>query len=920
MNISLYPTLNEALYSLKKEKSSGSGGAYGIISSMKIEFYPTIGQALETLKRGEVLYTNSWFVLNPLRIWYGKDTVWHMEGSIEYEQTQYVPRVIEEERLTISDKLRLEAKKKPDSNNLERERGLYVIEKGKKEEIGEDIISLSDYYCFRKEEIEDLIENLISLAEKNKGSFKEPMRKAITLGLRELRDKAKGKDFIISEKMQGQVFGKAKELEILDHLTEHLRNPILMALEEDEQKKEFSETFEEFWETNFLDIVGRIKDVISEKIRYVNEIEKKKHGLYGDKKSYFWSDVVEVVDKEPGLGRGRLIADIWEKDRILGLEFGGIAKLKDLVYEAKKRLEKEGRNYAEEIFPEVLGSINLYLPAMPKPEDAEVAIIPFSIKDKNKRGDKEVEFLTLVRLGIKDKEFDWKQANTKETEDSVSIWTVTQLSMRIMSKKELPKELTKGKGKVLVKPTYSENIKIINAHVSEKRGVETELKSMKKQALLKEVEYISETRGLTKSLVIDVDNANPASIVIKDYDYSEEERSIDERIRIGFFLSKSISPKIEEEKEGMGCLGDEVDKIIKEELEQLAAEIKEYAKGETRKEERAALESASLVARRASEVLKKGNVSHSTCVDDYGKEAYIYNIYPKPVEGYRPIIEDREISALRRCCNPLVVKKYEILFNLFNSKPGNLCFDYNGVKANITVEEMHKIFGDDDKKETTYLRKFTGELLNMFDHYVNRAISENPRPESEYDLGGITVKYLAKISNEEEAKEANNLSLLLSGAIASSMLIPWEEKFPLMKGKKEEEMIRMVGEVYKIILTVLTGGVYKYSEQGRDDFFSKRQVYWSKRMGEKSMINEKKLLKEMIGVVVKMKVTEGIEVFIPGYGKKKRLGQEKAGLKAYYNIELPKYPIHKEETVVFYLETGIGDRVVKVIPNISTGW
>jgi len=890
-----------------------------MIMSMKVEFYPTLGQVLETLKKGEVLYINSWFVLNPLRIWYEKDTVWYKERSIEYERIQYVPRVIEEERLTISDKLRLEAKKKPDSNNLEQERGLYVTEKGKKEEIGEDIISLSEYYCFRKEEIEDLIENLISSAEKNKGVFKEPLRKAMTLGLREIRDKIKGKDFIISEKIPGHVFGRAKELGVLDHLTEHLRNPILMALEEEEQKKEFSEVFEEYWEMNFLDIVERIKNVVSEKIRYVNEIQKKKHGLYGNKKAYFWESVVKVVDKEPGLGRGRLIADIWEKDRILGLEFGGIAKLKDLVYEAKKKLEKEGKNYAEEIFPEALGSINLYLPTMPKPEDAEVAIIPFRIRDKNKRGDKEVEFLTLVRLDLEDKEFDWEQVNTKETKDSVSIRTTTQLSMKIVSEKDLPKELTKGKGKVLVKPEYFEYIKIINAHVSGKRGVETELKSMKKQALLKEVEYISETRGLTKSLVIDIDDTNPTSMVIKDYDYTEEEKSIDETIIIGFFLSKSISPKIEKEKEGTGCLGDEVDKIIKEELEQLAAEIKEYAKGETRKEERSALESASLVARRASEVLEKGNVSHSTCREAYGKEAYSYMIYPKPVGGYRPIIEDREISALRRCCNPLVVKKYEILFNLFNSRPENLCFDYNGVKANITVEEIHKIVGDDDKKETAYLRKFSGELLNMFDHYVNKIISENPRPESEYDLGGKTVKYLTKISDEEEeARETNNLSLLLSGAIASSMLIPWEEKFPLMKGKKEEEMIRMVGEVYKIILTVLTGGVYKYAEQGGDGFFSKRQVYWSKIIGEKSMINEKKLLKEMIGVVIKIKVREGIEVFISGYGGRKRSGPEKAGLKAHYKIELPKYPIH-EETVIFYLETGIGDRVVKIIPNISTG-
>jgi hypothetical protein len=79
---------------------------------MNISFYPTLTEALDSLKKREVLYTNSWFILNPIRIWYEKDTVWYKEGSREYEKIQYVPRVIEEERLTISDKLRLEAKKK----------------------------------------------------------------------------------------------------------------------------------------------------------------------------------------------------------------------------------------------------------------------------------------------------------------------------------------------------------------------------------------------------------------------------------------------------------------------------------------------------------------------------------------------------------------------------------------------------------------------------------------------------------------------------------------------------------------------------------------------------------------------------------------------------------------------------------------
>ncbi len=885
---------------------------------MIIEFYPTLEQALKALRKGEVLYTNSWFILNPIRIRYEKDTVWHKEGSVEYERTQYVPRVVEEERLTISDKLRLEAKKNPDSRGLAQERNLYVIEKGKKEKIEEDITKLYSFYCFRKEEIEELIEDLTSSSEKNKGVFKEPLRRAISLGLEEVKSKIKGKDFILVGIMSSWAYEKTKELGVLRHLAEYLKNPILMALEEDERKKDFSENFEEFWKTNFLDIVERVKDVVSEKIEYVNEIEKKKYGLHGNKESHFWHDVIEVVDKKLGLGKGRLVANVWEKDKILGMETGGISELEDHVYEAKKKLEKAG----EEIFPEVLVSINMYLPIMPKPEDAEVLIIPSGIRDKNKRGDKEIDFLTLVKLKVEDKEFKCNRLLTYETKESLSIRANTQHYMKIVSKKEVPKELTEGKGKILVKPRYSEYIKIINSYASEKRGVETELKSMKKQALLEEVQYIAETEGLTKSIVIDVGSENQPPVLVKDYDEIKEGKSISEKIIVETFLSKSISPKIEkEEKEGAGCLGGEkVDRIIKEELEQLAEEIKGYVKGETKKEEKAALESASLVARRAAEVLGRGNISHSTCGEAYKKEAYRYEIYPKPTEGYKPIVEDKElVQTLRSCCNPLVIKKYQILFSLLNSKESvNLCFESEGVKARIRAEEIDKIIGGEGKKETVYIAKFSGELVNMFSDYVKKIISENPVPEYDHDdiygIVGGGVKQLTKIpDSDEEVIEINNLSLLLSGIITSSILIPWEERFPLIKGKKEEEMNKTVGKLYKVILAMLTGGAYEYVER-KENPWSKTQIFWVRKKGRTSMLNEKELLREMMGVVMKIKVSEGIEVSIPGYGGKKKSGQGKADLKTYYNIELPKW----EKPITFYLETGKEDKVVKMEMYINT--
>jgi hypothetical protein len=888
---------------------------------MKIEFYPTLGQALETLKRGEVLYTNSWFVLNPVRIWYGKDTVWHMEGSIEYEQTQYVPRVIEEERLTISDKLRLEAKKKSKKDDSIQERGLYAVEKGKKEKISEDVKDLYNYYCFRKEEIEEIIEDLISSSEKNSGVFKEPLRRAIALGLGEVKNKIKNKDLILVGNMPSHLFEEAKELRVLDHLMEHLRNPILMALEEEEEKKEFSEAFKEFWEKNFLDIARRVEDVISERIKYVNEIEKRRHGLHGDEEDYFWHEVIEVVDKELGIGKGRITGDVWEKGRILGLEFGGVRKLEDQVYKAKKELEKMGKNYEEEVFPEVLGSISIYLPTMPKPENAEVVIVPYGIRDKNR--DKEIEFLTLVKIRVKDIEFKCGQAHTQETEKHISIQAVPQHYMRIVSREEVPEEIRESKGKILIKPTYSEYIDIINKHVWEKSRVETELKSMKKQALLRSVRYRAETGGLNKSLVIDVEveGVDRPSIVVRNYHQLKESKSVSEEITIEAFLSKSISPNMEEEKkEGAGCLGgDKVDKIIKEELEQLAEEIREYAKEETRKKEKTSFESASIVAKRASEVLGRGNIAHGKCSKAYKSNLYTYKIVPKIVEGYKPIIEDKEIvEPLRRCCNPLITKKYEILFKLFSHKEKEkLCFESGGEKAKVRIGEIEKIIRGEEK-EIVYITKFSEELLKLFFDYLNKVTSENPHSEYKHNMDIGEIEALNRMPNEEEIRETNNLSLLLSGSIAASMLIPWEEKFPLIRGKKEEDMIGIVGKLYKIILIMLTGGAYKYVE--KNEYWSKQKIkiFWLKKIGNKPTINEKELLKEMLGVVIKMRVTEGIEVSIPEYGGKGKFGPEwerSIDLLTYYEMNLLGY---KENPVTFYLETGKEGKALEIKPNIYT--
>ena len=171
----------------------------GIIYSMKIEFHPTLERAVESLKKGEGLYTDSRFLLDPLRVVYNRERKSvYKATSLDYTGSIWVTNG--------GDKILV-------SSHVEKGGKKYVHARLLK---GEETVKLGDtknlYKCLilKTEELEELIEGLTSLLGNNKNVFKKAIEDIVSLGLRKI--KIKNKDFVIIEDLSWQV----KSLEISD--------------------------------------------------------------------------------------------------------------------------------------------------------------------------------------------------------------------------------------------------------------------------------------------------------------------------------------------------------------------------------------------------------------------------------------------------------------------------------------------------------------------------------------------------------------------------------------------------------------------------------------------------------------------------------------------------------------------------------
>jgi hypothetical protein len=348
--------------------------------NMKISIYPNLMDALETLREDEYFYSHSWL---PVRIRYK-----HKKKSNDYEPVSI--------------------------------KGLR------------NVLSRYEHILFRKEVIENLTKGLISAVENNSEVFKEPLKEAITLGLKELN--MEDKKFVC--------VGNVEYYYPKDHVnnTDKLNEPILMSMRKEK------------WRENFLSL-GNLREKLEEELsNRIMKIKGVKPGYnYQGWGQYRWISVLGVVDKELVYEKGRALAKFWEKDGILGIEsllseLGSVSDLKPLLQE---KAEKLGLSYAKENLSKILlGKISLYLSDLTKPEEIEAALVPFNMEDKNEKGDKEVEFLVLVRLKIGDVASFWAPVSINYDDfglvnSSEAIKEGTKRRIRVVDKEGMPVDLSK---------------------------------------------------------------------------------------------------------------------------------------------------------------------------------------------------------------------------------------------------------------------------------------------------------------------------------------------------------------------------------------------------------------------------------------------------------------------------------------------
>jgi len=811
-----------------------------MVPTMKVEFYPTLEKAIQSLKKGEGLYTDSRFLLDPVRVVYKREgksiykatgldhsgAIWDLDGG---------------DKITVSSYVEKSGKK-------------YVhatIIKGK-ELVKLDTENLYNCLIIKPEELEELIEGLTSLVEKNGNVFKKPIKDVIFVGLKGLN--IRNRDFVV---MEGISLYNRKEKEAA---IDFIRKQILKS------KKGITTPHSLYFGDK------------AEK-----ELYKTLGNLTWEAETYYhWTEVLTAVDRMPGKGAGKVVTTLWEDNGVLGIESGGRRDggIYDLIYELREYMEKHGKESLEKSFPRVLGKISLYISERPKREEAELVLVPIEIKEEEKVI--KVDYLALVKLRIKDKKFVWSSVSPKYFEDLVDVEISGKNSIRILRKDEVPREVLeneKGKKNILVKVNLIEGIEIDHIDFDEKRA----LRNKDQLLVIKNMKYTAYIEGSTKKLSIEVGSG---SLIdgIKGCEEIEEGSVIKEKINSEVFLKREIDPKIKKttEKEGTECLGEGTDGLVREELKRILSRLKNLQEKEQKEERKAILKAATFVAERVQEILRKGKEIQgikSKCIP-FGSGKYVYEVYQKyngddntvPAGGLRPIAEEEElINTLKKSLLPEALKRAEKLANLLKSEEGaKACFTSEGQKVNIVFDDLEEL--SKPSKEEIILRDVS---RNVVEGFLRHDYDDKIREKS------------GKILTDKEVKETDKLALELSGSIVSSIVHPWKKFVPI-----ESRLGKIMETIYIEVFKVLTGSAYKQERRKYET------LGWIKS-GE-PIIYGKELLKNTMGTLIEVKMIEEISAWIPpGEGDRPEL--------------MWSFKIDNISTKpTFFLETGIDSVVAEI--------
>ncbi len=678
---------------------------------MKITLYPKLRDALETLGENEYLYTHSWL---PLVIVY----------KYEKKSDKYKPTSVVEPRA---------------SSRYDR----------------------YEHFFFRKEVIGDIIESLISLAEKNDEVFKAPLKEIVTLGLKELEIKDKGFICVGNVESYYQLYYRNYKKRRPERDIDKLNEPILMSIKD------------EGWKERFLGFgipEEKVKEELEKRIPEVLGIKSGNHHTWG---KYRWIDILIVSDKEIKKGKGgkgRALARFWEDEGILGVDKIVNRLLSDWSSESESELKSLLEDSIEKFDPNsltkiMLGGISVRLLGLPEPKEMEVILVPFRISDKNEGEYKEVEFLALMKQEIKDRVFLWGPISVTHSEytNELVVDPIRNVEqVRIVSREEIPIEVSKERGKTI----------FIDTKLTEQVTV-----SNRAGNLVKEIKYNSNLED-SKYVVAGVEDLETPSI--KEYKEVEKTKVVDEKIVIKTLQRGEIkNSRCEDE-----------DELIKKEVEDLLEEIYEHERKNQEQGKRSGIRVAGIVVKRLLEVLEdKERIRGRECGQDISSvfnDFYYHTIYPKKTSEHH----ESFIEATKDLSTPKIAKRAKRTVELLEKeKERKLCFKVDGVEKKIdTHKEMEEILKDPYK---LYIKILSESLSKK----LNNVISN--------------VKGVPK-----ELKENNRLSVTLSGIVASVV-----GKFPV-----DDKIDYMTDSMYELIFRSMSGEEFEHYYDVEDKNFGWRKI------------------------------------------------------------------------------------------------
>ena len=369
---------------------------------MTVEFYSTLNEAAKSLKKGEGLYTDSRFLLDPVKVIYKKEgkSVYKATG-LDHSGTTW--------DIGGGDKIMVSSYR--EKNGKKYVHAMLLKEK-EQVRLG-DTEYLYKSLILKTEELEELVEGIASLAENKRNLFKKPIIDAIFLGLKRIN--MKNKDVVLIEDFSEY----NKKLGVIDFF----RKQIIESTKDEEWKRKIRS-----YSLYFGDKARR--ELYKDLSNLTKEVET----------NIQWKEVLVVVDRVPGNKTEKIITKIWEDKEVLGIEIEGSKKL---VEELQDHFNKHGKLSLEKSFPRLIGEIFISTSNLPKIEEAELALVPLEMVEEN--GTLKVDYLALVKLSVEDKRFLWSPIKPAYFDSEVKIRVLGENSVRILNEDKIPEKILSEK-------------------------------------------------------------------------------------------------------------------------------------------------------------------------------------------------------------------------------------------------------------------------------------------------------------------------------------------------------------------------------------------------------------------------------------------------------------------------------------------